>query len=202
MQISSNFTIAAQTSHVFGTLLDPKVMIKCIQGCEELERIDETHYRGRITNEVAHIKFNARFAAEITELDYPNHIRAVLNGEDRHLGSSIKVTILLDLEPTEEGSAIAYQMEIALWGKLGRLGESIVRRKSLEFERDFISELSRACVQPEYTPGPSSSQQEAPTPEPVQIAVPPAAPTSHPPAAASRPIGWFAKLLAFFRRSR
>ena len=202
MQISSNFTIAAQTSHIFDTLLDPEVMIKCIQGCEELERIDETHYRGRITNEVAHIKFNARFTAEITELNYPNHIRAVLNGEDRHLGSSIKVTISLNLEPTEEGSAITYQMEIALWGKLGRLGESIVRRKSLEFERDFISELSRACVQPEYTPGPALSHQEAATPESVQIAVPPAAPTSHPLAAASRHIGWFAKLLAFFRRSR
>ncbi len=202
MLISSNFIIAAQPSHVFDTLLDPKVMIKCIQGCQELERLDETHYRGRITNEVAHVKFNARFVAEITELKHPNYIQAVLNGEDRHLGSSIKVTIALTLEETEAGSAIGYQMEIAIWGKLGRLGESIVRRRSLEFERDFIAELSRSCVQPEYTLGPTLSQQETPTAKPVQLLAPQAAPESSTSVVMSRRRGWLARLIAFFRRSK
>ncbi len=202
MLISSNFIIDAQPSHVFDTLLDPKVLIKCIQGCQELERLDETHYRGRITNEVAHVKFNARFVAEITELKHPSYIQAVLNGEDRHLGSSIKVTIALTLEQTEAGTAVGYQMEIALWGKLGRLGESIVRRRSLEFERDFIAELSRACIQPEYTPGPTLAQQEVPAAKTGQILAPQAALQSSASVVMSRRRGWFARLVAFFRRSR
>jgi hypothetical protein len=145
LQISSDFSIESDPSHVFDIFLDPKVMRQCIPGCTDLERIDDLHYQGGLTNEVAHVKFSARFAAEIVELDRPNRIKAVLSGEDRRLGSSIKVTISLDLKPRDTGCDVDYQMEIALWGKLGRLGESIIRRRTSEVERDFVSAVVRAC---------------------------------------------------------
>lgn len=145
MQISSDFSIETSPSHAFDIFLDPQVMQRCIPGCAELERVDELHYRGKLTNEIAHVKFNANFTAEIVEMDRPRKIRAALSGEDRRLGSSIKVTIALELEQKGEGCRVAYQMDFAIWGKLGRLGEPIVRRRSAEVERDFVAALILAC---------------------------------------------------------
>lgn len=180
MQISSDFSIESDPSHVFDIFLDPMVMRQCIPGCTDLERIDDLHYQGGLTNEVAHVKFSARFAAEIVELDRPNRIKAVLSGEDRRLGSSIKVTISLDLKPRDTGCDVVYQMEIALWGKLGRLGESIIRRRTSEVERDFVLAIVRACneSQSQVSVGdlvgelsPSSLQDQPQRLEAAQIAV-------------------------------
>lgn len=139
MRISSSFSIPAPPHEVFDRFLDPATMKNCIPGCNELERLDESHYRGQLVNEVAHVRFNARFAAEIVEMDRPRRVRAVLTGEDRRLASSLKLTASLGVEPDgERDSAVSYEMDLALWGKLGRLGEPIIRRRSAEVERDFV----------------------------------------------------------------
>lgn len=77
MQIGSTLTIPAEPSPVFERFLDPETMRACIPGCVELQRLDGAHYRGRIVNEIAHVRFSASFAAEITEIDAPRLVRAV-----------------------------------------------------------------------------------------------------------------------------
>lgn len=162
MRICSLFTIPAAPHEVFDRFLDQDTMRSCIPGCHELERLDDLHYRGQLVNEVAHVRFNARFAAEIVELERPRLVRAVLTGEDRRLGSSLKLTASLGVESAgESDSAVSYEMDLALWGKLGRLGEPIIRRRSTEVERDFV-----AAFKSVFAPEPE------PAPEPVVAAVP------------------------------
>lgn len=151
MHIASSFVIPADPERVFDVFLDPVAMRKCIPGCEELERLDDTHYRGKLVNEVAHVRFNAGFAAEIVELERPTRVRAVLTGEDHRLGSSLKLTATLAVEPRGDESDVSYDMEMALWGKLGRLGEPIIRHRSSEVERDFVAALT-AVFGPPPTP--------------------------------------------------
>src|SRR4051812_19576043 len=110
-------------------------MRACIPGCTELERPDAMHFRGRLTNEIAHVRFDAVFAVEITELVAPNRVRAVLSGEDSRLGSSLKVDAELDVVAAGDGSDVSYAMDLAMWGRLGRLGESIFRRRTAEVEK-------------------------------------------------------------------
>jgi len=157
VRISSSFSIPAPPHEVFDRFLDPETMKNCIPGCHELEWLDESHYQGLLVNEVAHVRFNARFAAEIVEMDRPRLVRAVLTGEDRRLGSSLKLTASLGVEPDgDSDSAVSYEMDLALWGKLGRLGEPIIRRRSAEVERDFVTAFKTAF---------------APEPQPAMIGV-------------------------------
>lgn len=147
---------------MFDRFLDPETMKSCIPGCDELERLDESHYRGQLVNEVAHVRFNARFAAEIVEMDRPRLVRAVLNGEDRRLGSSLKLTASLGVKPDgDSDSAVSYEMDLALWGKLGRLGEPIIRRRSAEVERDFVAAFKTA-FSPETEPAVIGVSAETP----------------------------------------
>ncbi|MBQ0904996.1 CoxG family protein [Micromonospora sp. U21] len=134
------------SERVFELFLDQATMAACIPGCEELVRVDERHYSGRLVNEIAHVRFNASFSAEIVELDPPREVRAVLKGEDRRLGSSLRLDAVLGVLPNGNGSEVSYRMEMALWGKLGRMGESIFRRRTAEVEKQFVEKFTQICT--------------------------------------------------------
>jgi carbon monoxide dehydrogenase subunit G len=157
MKLGSSFPVPADPDRVFAHFLDPDSMQACVPGCAELVKTDDRHYRGRLVNEVAHVRFSAGFTAEITELDGPGKVQAVLKGEDRALGSSIKVDAALavreDSQP--DRSIVEFGLDIALWGKIGRLGESIVRRRSEEVQRQFVADFARVCAA--GPPGPDNA---------------------------------------------
>lgn len=150
MKLASEFSVPAPPDTVFKVFFDPEVMRGCIPGCEELVRVDEKTYRGRLVNEVAHVRFSAGFSASIQSItdEDVKEVTAVLKGEDRRLGSSIKIDARLTVRPDGDASLIGYEMDMALWGKLGRLGEPIIRRRSREVELEFARSLAIACGAP------------------------------------------------------
>jgi carbon monoxide dehydrogenase subunit G len=148
MKLSSSFWVPAAPERVFAHFLDPDSMQACVPGCQELVKVDDTHYRGTLVNEVAHVRFSAGFTAEITEQAGPGQVKALLRGEDRRLGSSIKIEAALAVneDGAADSSRVEFGLDVALWGKIGRLGESIVRRRTEEVERQFAADFSRVCA--------------------------------------------------------
>lgn len=152
MKLASQFQVAAAPDKVFALFFDAETMRKCIPGCDELEQIDEKNYRGSLTNEVAHVKFRAGFEAEIQSLTEssdpgePSIVRAILKGEDRRLGSTIKVDAMMKVAPQGDESLVSYELEVAMWGKLGRLGEPVIRRRSMDVEKQFATALTAVCA--------------------------------------------------------
>jgi len=151
MKLASEFSVPAAPAAVFPLLFDPEVMRGLVPGCQELVRVDERTYRGRLVNEIAHVRFSADFSADIQSVSdgATKEVSAVLRGQDRKLGSSIKVDAKLSVRPDgDDASVIAYEMDMALWGKLGRLGEPIIRKRSKEVEQEFARALALACGAP------------------------------------------------------
>lgn len=151
MKLASEFSVPAAPAAVFPLLFDPEVMRGLVPGCQELVRVDERTYRGRLVNEIAHVRFSAGFSADIQSVSdgATKEVSAVLRGQDRKLGSSIKVDAKLSVWPDgDDASVIAYEMDMALWGKLGRLGEPIIRKRSKEVEQEFARALALACGAP------------------------------------------------------
>jgi carbon monoxide dehydrogenase subunit G len=171
MRIASSFVVPAPPERVYGTFFDPELMQGCIPGCTELVQLDERHYRGRLSNQVAHVRFTAGFTAEVVETDAPRRVRAVLSGEDRRIASSIKVDASLQIAPHDDGSAVDYVMEMALWGRIGRLGEALVRRRTAEVEQQFVESFTAAA----RTPEPARLAATSGAPGPANQRTPPAA---------------------------
>lgn len=157
MKLASAFSVPAAPDRVLALFLDPATMQACIPGCEELVQRDDTHYQGTLVNEVAHVRFKAGFTAEITSRTTPSNaaepvvVTAVLKGEDRRLGSTIRVDATLTVAPEERDDAgdvsqVGYEFELAMWGKLGRLGESVIRRRTMEVEKQFAEALTAICA--------------------------------------------------------
>ncbi|WP_322723388.1 CoxG family protein [Streptomyces spongiae] len=183
MKLASSFTIPAAADKVMTLFLDPNTMRSCIPGCEELVQTDETHYKGSLVNEVAHVRFKAGFAAEITSMTRPENtsepivVKAVLRGEDRRLGSTIKIDATLTVTPlaagsrgeTGEASEVSYEFELGIRGKLGRVGEAVVRKRTTEVEKHFAEALTAICT---GRPVPQSGNEGKKAATPVLRAVP------------------------------
>jgi uncharacterized protein len=187
-------------------LLDAPTMGACIPGCTELVQVDEANYSGRLVNEVAHVRFNAAFSAEITARD-AQEVRAILRGEDKKLASSLKLDATLRVVPDGETSTVSYAIEMAMWGKLGRMGESIFRRRTAEVEKEFVAAFTRACKAQQADgmstvrdgfaaagPAPAPELQAGPAPRTA------AASSSGPESAAARSGGIWQRLIAFLGR--
>ncbi|MFJ9243873.1 CoxG family protein [Streptomyces sp. NPDC101776] len=152
MKLSSQFDVPATPDKVVSLFFDPATMRECLPGCEELEQVDDKTFRGTLTNEIAHVKFKAGFTAEIASVENlaeqpgGSTVTAVLKGEDRRLGSTIKVDARMTIAPLGDASRVTYELEMAMWGKLGRLGEPVIRRRSVEVERQFSEALAAVCT--------------------------------------------------------
>ncbi|MCT2587705.1 CoxG family protein [Actinophytocola gossypii] len=205
MKLASEFSVPAPAEKVFSLFFDPDTMRGCIPGCEELVREDEKNYRGRLVNEIAHVRFSAGFSAAIQSIsdeESGKEVTALLKGEDRRLGSSIKIDARLAVRPdADESSVIAYEMDMALWGKLGRLGEPIIRRRSREVELEFAKSLAAACGVPVEPAQPARAGAPA---GPAASAAAPAAASPPVPKAvvAAALVAVLALLAAVLRRGR
>jgi carbon monoxide dehydrogenase subunit G len=138
MQIASQFSVPAPKDAVWDALLDPAVLLESIPGCEDLEAVDETHFRARLVTSIAHIQFAAAIEATITERVAPERLTALIEGEDTLLGSALRVDAALFLADAQVAETmVSYTLNVALRGRLGRLGEPIFRRKSRDMEAEF-----------------------------------------------------------------
>lgn len=145
VEFGSTFMVPASPATVFANLLDPEVMRECIPGCEELMRLAEEQYRGRMRSEIAHVRFDAGFSANVLECEAPTRLRAVLQGEDKKIASSIRIDANLELREKGPVTSLSYSLELALWGRVGRLGEAIVRRRSVEVQQQFEEAFVAHC---------------------------------------------------------
>jgi uncharacterized protein len=192
MRLASQFAVPAAPDKVFAMFFDPETMRACIPGCEELRRVDDTHYAGKLVNEVAHVKFTAGFTAEIQSVSEPTSageqgkVHALLKGEDRRLGSTIKLDAAITVSPQGEESLVAYEFDMAMWGKLGRLGEPVIRRRTVEVQKQFAEAIAAVASGRPVPAAGAGSRKAQPTAAP---AVAPAPPAPVAPAATEAPPG-------------
>lgn len=169
MLLESSFDLPVEPVEVWPKLFDPDAMRFCLPGCEELVQVDETTYQGRLVNQVAKVKFNAAFSVNVVETSKPERVVMVLNGEDNRLASTIKVNAQMSLSPNAGGSRVDYRMELSVWGRLGRMGEPIIRRRTAEVEREFAVRLAQVCGS-EQPAGSAATPAPQPAPRPVPAA--------------------------------
>jgi len=187
MDMNGEFQIAAPRQRVWEALNDPEVLRQCIPGCEELVQTDDSHYKGTLVNEVAHVRFKAGFTAEVVSVSEavggPAVVHAVLRGEDRRLGSTIRMDATLKVVPVAPGdtSEVDYAFELAIRGKLGRLGESVIRRRTAEVERQFAEALTAVCAgRPVPQAVSRNDRSDAAAPAPREPALVPATQAAQP----------------------
>jgi uncharacterized protein len=144
MKFTGEISIPAPREAVFAKVQDARFFASCIDGVQELNEIDPTHYTAVMETKVAYLKFKFNVSVEVTRMQAPSEIEAKVEGTPSGIVGRLTATSLTRLADDNGGTKVSYEIEAALTGKLGSLGQPVLRSKAKEMERIFTERIRAA----------------------------------------------------------
>jgi carbon monoxide dehydrogenase subunit G len=147
MKFSGELTVKAPRGAVFDALRDARFFASCVDGVRDLVEIAPDRYAAMFETKVAYMKFSFKVTVELTRADPPREIEAKVEGAPLGVVGRLTATSVTTLTEVGDETRIAYSVDAALTGKLGSLGQPVLRAKSREMEKQFAARLQAAFDQ-------------------------------------------------------
>jgi carbon monoxide dehydrogenase subunit G len=144
MKFTGNIFIPAPRDAVYAKVRDARFFASCVEGVTNLNEIDTDHYTAVLETKVAYLKFKFNVAVEVVRAEAPSEIEAKVEGTPLGIVGRLTATSLTRLADDAGGTKVSYEIETALTGKLGSLGQPVLRSKAKEMERIFTERMRAA----------------------------------------------------------
>lgn len=144
MNFTGEIIVRAPRGQVYAAMEDARFFASCVEGVRDLQEIDPTHYTAVMETRVAYIRFKFDVTVEITRMEQDTLVEAKVEGVPTGIVGRLTGTSRAQLEDRAEGTAILYSMDVALAGKLGALGQPVLKAKAREMEKTFASRMQAA----------------------------------------------------------
>jgi uncharacterized protein len=144
MKFTGDIVIPAPREAVYAKVRDARFFASCVEGVQELNEIDPDHYTAVLETKVAYLKFRFNVAVEVVRAEAPREIEAKIEGAPLGIVGRLTATSLTRLADDAAGTKVSYEIEAALTGKLGSLGQPVLRAKAKEMERLFTERMRAA----------------------------------------------------------
>jgi carbon monoxide dehydrogenase subunit G len=140
MNVSGEFTVKAPRERVFETIRDPKSFIALVDGLRDLKEIDPTHYEAVFETKIAYMKFRFNVSVEVTKLEV-EEIGAKVEGTPLGVVGRLTAIATTKLDEAGDETKVAYSVDATLAGKLGSMGQPVLRSKAKDMEKEFSKRL-------------------------------------------------------------
>ena len=140
MNVSGEFTVKAPRERVFEAIRDPKSFISLVEGLQDLKEIDPTHYQAVLETKIAYMKFRFNVSVEVTKLEI-GEIGAKVEGTPLGVVGRLTATATTKLDQAGDETKVAYSVDATLAGKLGSMGQPVLRSKAKDMEKEFSKRL-------------------------------------------------------------
>jgi hypothetical protein len=144
MNVSGEFSVNAPRDVVFKTLRDAQSFVRFVDGVHDLKEIDPTHYEAVFETKVAYMKFRFNVTVEVTRIDEPSRIEARIEGTPLGIVGRLTATSVTTLAEDGDETKVVYSVESTLAGKLGSIGQPVLRAKAKDMEKQFANRLRAA----------------------------------------------------------
>jgi hypothetical protein len=144
VNIAGEITVAAPREAVFKALSDAPFFASCIEGVQDLTAIDATHYSAVFETRIAYLRFKFSVGVEMTRLVPPDEIEAKVEGTPMGMVGRLTATASTQLSEVEGATRIRYSIDATLAGKLGSMGQPVLKAKAKEMEKQFSKNLAAA----------------------------------------------------------
>jgi hypothetical protein len=155
MKFTGQLTVKAPRAEVYKAVRDARFFASCVDGVSELIETAPDTYAAVFETKVAYMKFRFKVTVEVVRADEPNEIEAKVEGTPLGIVGRLTATALTRLTDADieggAGTKIDYDVETTLTGKLGSLGQPVLRSKAKEMERQFAARLAAAFAAPAAT---------------------------------------------------
>jgi carbon monoxide dehydrogenase subunit G len=147
MKFTGDIAIGAPREAVFAKVRDARFFASCLEGVSDLNEIDRDHYTAVLETRIAYLTFRFNVAVEVLRDDPPSEIEARIEGTPSGIVGRLAARSLTRLAEENGGTRVSYEIEAVLTGKLGSLGQPVLRAKAKEMERRFAER-----IRAEFTP--------------------------------------------------
>jgi uncharacterized protein len=148
MQFSGEISVAAPRDAVYAKVRDARFFASCVEGVQDLKEIDPDHYTAVLDTRVAYLRFKFNVAVEVVRADPPREIEAKIEGAPLGIVGRLTARSMTRLAEEGGGTKVSYEIDAALTGKLGSLGQPVLRAKAKEMERMFAERMRAAFAHP------------------------------------------------------
>jgi carbon monoxide dehydrogenase subunit G len=148
MNYKGKVTLNAPQSKVWDTVLDVNEFSACMPGVTDLVLVDESTFTGAMKANVGPINGDFKFTARITDSTAPSELTAEVEGIDSLTKSTMTSTIHMSLSTADgaEATDLAYQANVNIKGRLGIIGDMVLRATGAQVINEFFKRL-RARVE-------------------------------------------------------
>jgi carbon monoxide dehydrogenase subunit G len=144
MKFTGDITVKAPREKVFAAMRDARFFASCVEGVHDLKEIDAAHYTAVFETKVAYMKFRFNVTVELTRVDEPREIEAKMEGTPLGVVGRMTARSVMRLDAAGDETTVHYETESTLAGKLGSIGQPVLRAKAKEMEREFAKRLQAA----------------------------------------------------------
>jgi carbon monoxide dehydrogenase subunit G len=144
MNVSGEFTVTAPRDAVFRTLRDAQSFVRFVDGVRDLKELDPTHYEAIFETKVAYMKFKFAVTVEVTRVEEPSEIEAKIEGTPLGVVGRLTAKSVTRLADAGPETKVTYSVDSTLAGKLGSIGQPVLRAKAREMEKEFAKRLRAA----------------------------------------------------------
>jgi carbon monoxide dehydrogenase subunit G len=141
MKVEGDIRVEAPRDLVFARLSDAPFFASCIDGVTDLNAIDDTHYSALFETRVAYMRFKFKVNVEMTKAVAPETIEAKVEGTPMGVVGRLTATAATRLSEDSGQTVIHYMIDALLAGKLGSIGEPVLKAKAKDMEKQFSERL-------------------------------------------------------------
>ncbi len=168
MKIAGSNVVDQPVDKVWEALLDPRVLVATIPGCERLESTGDNAYAMTVTAGVAAIKGTYNGSCSLSDLQ--EHQSLVMKLQGAGAPGTVDATVNVAFsEPAPGQTQIAYEADAVVGGMVGGVGQRMLSSVSKRMAGEFFSNVGQAISQPSLV---EPSAGSAPTSTPGVFTAP------------------------------
>ena len=143
MKITGDNVVPHPVERVWDALLDPRVLVRTIPGCERLEETGEHTYAMTVTAGVAAIKGTYSGSCSLADLEPHRSLTMRLQGSGAP--GTVDATVAVSFQDAGEGSTrIAYDADAVVGGMVGGVGQRMLASVSRRMAAEFFGNVASA----------------------------------------------------------
>jgi uncharacterized protein len=165
MKITGANVIDQPVDKVWDALLDPRVLVATIPGCERLEETGDHQYAMTVTAGVAAIKGTYSGSCSLSDLVSGESLVMRLKGAGAPGTIDATVNVRFS-EPAAGQTEISYDADAVVGGMVGGVGQRMLSSVSKRMAGEFFSNVGNAIAQPPSVEAVEPSATQAPASAP------------------------------------
>ncbi len=138
--------VPAPADRVFPLLLDVPRIARCVPGVEAVEARDGGRYGGRLRVQVGPIRLALSGEVTIVSRDAAARVATMRADADDRATGGVRALMTIAVADAAAGSELRITSDVQVLGRLGELGQPIMKRKADQLIAEFGRCLAREAT--------------------------------------------------------